>query len=390
MPEVEYISPTGVLLHYDADTNAWEMMPHRSMLRAGDELASPEPFVNQLRVEKGRLHISLLGGTRLQLVAPTKNAPLGLKISEGRLVLQRKLAGDPQAVVARVVLALYVHGETWRLELVEPGTVCGVEIIRRTPEQFEQPPGPSAYLGGLYVVEGTVRFADGTHPEQVIQAKDWISLAPQERANLAQADTRPPLFAIPEWLQAKGGYVTPTQRRYATLFEKEFHPDESVLLALPTVVKSPRPGLSELAVKCLALIEAHESLVQALAEVPHEEARLAAIHGLRRWLAADPNNGKRLKETLAEYFHPEEAKTVYRLLWGFSEKDAANPYISKQLVDWLQADHIAIRQLAFYHVYRLTGQRYDYRPNAPLVQRQSAVNRWRAHLARRNGALVGD
>ncbi|NOX55021.1 MAG: hypothetical protein GXP27_11415 [Planctomycetes bacterium] len=389
-PEIEYTSPTGVLLHYDAESNAWVMMPHRSVVHSGDELASPEPFVNQLRVDRGRLHVTLLGGTRVRLVAPKKNVPLGLAISEGRLILQRKLAGDPQALAARVVLALYVHGETWRLELTEPGTVCGVEIIREMPEQFEQAPGPNLYRGGLYVVEGAARFADGTNPEQVIKAKDWISLTPQDRAQLAQADTRPPLFAIPEWLQAEEGYVTPTQRRYATLFEKEFHPDEPVLLALPTVVKSPRPGLSELAVKCLALIEAYEPLVQALAEAEHEEARLAAIEGLRRWLPSDPNNGKRLQETLAEYFHPEEAKIVYRLLWGFSEKDAANPYTSKQLVDWLEHDHIAIRQLAFYHIYRLTGQRFDYRPNAPLVQRQSAVNRWRAHLARKNGTLLGE
>ncbi len=388
-PTVQYTSPSGVLLRYSPEDEDWVPLPHRSLLMPGEQFVCPEPFIAHLRVDKGLLQVALRGGTRVSLLAPTAEVPFGFEVVEGRLVLQRRPAVDAAAVAARVVLAVRVHGETWRLELVEPGTVCGLEIVRRMPDQLEQDLGPDAYVGGLYVSQGSVRFADGTHPEQVVEARQWLPLAPKDREQVAQTGTRPPLFAVPEWLEAKDDYVTDVERRYADVFEKEFQPDVPVSLSLPTVVRSRRPWLSEFAVKCLALTDHYRLVVQALAESPHEETRLAAIEGLRRWLPSDPKNGEKLKEALADFFHPDEADPVYRLLWGFNEKDASNPFLAKQLVDWLEHDHVAIRELAFYHIYRLTHQRYDYRPDAPLAQRRAAVARWRQHLKRNNDQLLG-
>ena len=86
-------------------------------------------------------------------------------------------------------------------------------------------------------------------------------------------------------------------------------------------------------------------------------------------------------------FPDSDVETIYKLLWGYSEEDARNEFTSKELVGWLEHPNIVVRELAFYHIYRLTGRRYDYRPNGPETQRRAAVNRWLMHLDR-TGTLL--
>src|SRR6185369_13723808 len=152
-----------------------------------------------------------------------------------------------------------------------------------------------------------------------------------------------------------------------------------------------RPAMSKLAVDTLALIGAHESLVEALKRssgpAGHEEARLAAIVGLRVWLPLDPDNKKLLKADLDKTFTPADSDIVYRLVWGFNAEDAKNPVTSQQLVTWMDHDEIAIRELAFQYVQKLTDKKFDYRANAPPEQRKLALNRWWQHL-KNVGALL--
>ena len=58
------------------------------------------------------------------------------------------------------------------------------------------------------------------------------------------------------------------------------------------------------------------------------------------------------------------------------------------LVDWLKHGNVVIRQLAFMHIYRLTGQKYDYRPINPPNQRKVAINRWEQHLKKNDDQLI--
>ena len=91
---------------------------------------------------------------------------------------------------------------------------------------------------------------------------------------------------------------------------------------------------------------------------------------------------------LGKWFEQSQVDPVFRLLWGFDKSDGSGPETSRQLVDWLAVDHVAIREMAFYHVSRMTGRKYEYRPNAPTGRRMAAVTRWRAHLERGGGVLV--
>ena len=383
--DVRYSSPDGILLRFDSEIHDWVMLPHRSVVHVDERIAAPEPFIAELDVNRGSCRVVLLGGTSVGVMDSGAESQLKLAIEQGRIIFEMPPAED---TAKGCVIAIQVATETWKVELKEAGSLCGLEIVPRASDQPNQKFGQDSYRGGLYVVRGTVSFADQSGKEETVRSGSWLSLTPENRRAEKEASSRPPLLAVPEWLDPASGHVSATQRRYASILEKEFQPDEPILFFLPTVVKSPRPGISELAVKCLALTQSHAALVQALAEAEHEESRLAAIEGLGIWLPMSAENSEILKLDLKKYFHPEEAEIVHRLLWGFNEKDAANPYTSKQLVEWMENDNIAIRQLAFYHVYRLTGQRYDYRPDSPLIQRQASIERWRTHIEKKGSLLA--
>ena len=94
-----------------------------------------------------------------------------------------------------------------------------------------------------------------------------------------------------EWLGPESEKVSAATRRDATVFEREFQPTQPLNHYMPTVVTSPKPRISQLAVQTLALTESVDSLVMALVRSPHEESRVAAIDGLRTWLVFSPDNG---------------------------------------------------------------------------------------------------
>jgi hypothetical protein len=124
-----------------------------------------------------------------------------------------------------------------------------------------------------------------------------------------------------------------------------------------------------------------------LTEVTHEESLDAAINGLRNWLPQSPKNGELLKEELVKVYRNDDAETVYRLLWGFNKDDAQNRDTSLQLVNWLEHDELVVRQLAFYHIRRLTGQKYNYRADLSPTQRAAFARRMRTTVENADGLV---
>ena len=171
-------------------------------------------------------------------------------------------------------------------------------------------------------------------------------------------------------------------------FAREFDHQQPIRLSVVAAIKSQLSAISQLAVGCLALTGHVEPLVQTLAESEFSESRQAAFDGLRLWLVGGPDRSRKLKFELAKWFEQSQVDSVFRLLWGFDKSDGSGRETSRQLVDWLAVDHVAIREMAFYHVERMTGRKYEYRPNAPAGRRKAAVARWRAHLERGGGVLV--
>ncbi len=383
---LQYNSQSGVLLRYDGDESDWFVMPRRSLIHVGEHIASPKPFKGLIDVDDGLCRITLLGGTSVVSLPPSSTAAFGFDVKRGRLIIE----GRSAAAEDGVVLAIVVGSDVWHLQLESADAVCGVEVIPRKPNQFEQGVGEDLYEARLYVLKGTVHVADTKQLRAVASAAGDDSPSTAARLKRPEGEnalTVVPIPRKPDWLQPGGKRVSRTISRYASLFERDFAVDEGVSLTVPPLLKSTNPRMSLYAAQCLDLTDNVEELVAALAPAAHDEARQAAIGSLRAWLLKAPENKDILKQALSGILHAADAEVVYRLLWGYNLDDARNPQVSRQLVDWLEHEHITVRELAYAHVSELTGRSYDYRPLAAEGQRNAATRRWRNHVQER-GALV--
>lgn len=392
----------GLVLRDDPGSDDWHVLTRETKLNANDVLASPEPFDSQIEVNRGRSTVTLTAGTSVRVLPPSAAAAYGFELRHGRIIVRSKTI-PMQGEIDERVFSVMVRGELWRVELLTPDAVCGIEMLPVPAIGYEVVPGPEAYPATLYACKGTVRVSNRRNQVVAVKGDDnfcgILSLngnvpKPKQGDAVGQVSEG----EIPSWIIPAGRRKSYQVDRYAALYRKKFDGTGNALAVLKgkgislrenvtELVQARRPLIAQFAVQSLAATDSHADLVQALSRTQHEEARKAAVNGLRRWLSADPAHRKQLKAALAKTWPPADASAIYRLLWGFTEADARDPAKSRELVDWLGHSHDAIRELAFENVYRLTRRRFGYRPLLTKSQRGLAMSRWNAHLSK-TGALL--
>lgn len=376
---VLYNSTEGVLLNRTPG-DQWRVLPRRALIHAGDEVASPEPFESVLQLLDAEAEI-VLNGARIVWRPTPPGADAALEINRGRVILRKSPLASPEKTL-RVQLSL--GSSTYLLELLEPGTICGVEVKWQPssggPEVLQSP----SFDGGVYLAAGRAQLSAANGPPWSLESG---------LVGLAFVSSRPaaavqPLLTLPDWVLPSSSGMMIVARQTARQFEETFQLDLSISETIPALVDNRLPRLSELATQALALTDQYAALIRALS-APHEESRRAAILGLGTWLRSDPANASLLEAELDRSFPPQTAAAVLRLLYGYTPEDARNPEISNQLVDWLADSNVAVRELAFHHIRRLTGGAltYMYHPDRPESQRTVSVRQWKNHV-RKEGALV--
>lgn len=391
------VSKEGIVLRFEPEANDFLVLPRVVQLKIGDQLVCPEPFRADFVIGDDLCSFALIGGTSVRYLGPNEQSSVGFDIQQGALLFEahglRPAADDaddakPQKPSLPITLTFY--GRQAQLELASDNAVCGIEVHRAEPNTFEVEPAAPGFTASLHVAQGTVRFSTADGKTATIEGPGFLPITSGVTANEKKSEIgRASQLILPDWLEPDPKRAaTKLKRPYNAAFEKELDGEQLLQLSLPAVVNNPRPAISELAVKCLALTDSYGPLVKALSQADHREARLAAIAGLRQWLPLDPRHRTLLKAELAKYFLPSDAEAVYRLLWGFDADDAKTPAISRSLVGWLDSEQLAIRELAFFHVQRLTGLKHEYSPINPPGQRRAAVDRWYNHLEKKGGALV--
>lgn len=374
--DILYGSTDGVALLQQAGD--WTVLPRRSVIHAQETIGVPEPFDATFQIEGGKLDLTAFGETAVRFSPSTPAVSFGVVISRGKVLITRtSVPADPP-----VKMQLTVAGRVYEVTFPEANTVVGLDVV--PPQPFGRPADgmPLPVAGGLVVSRGSVTVQPAGGAAVAIRPDagelTWMELA----AGKAQGQ----LKALPAWMVPGGIKVTPTQKQFARSFEKEFALEQTVSQSIPAVSKSDIARMAEAAVRTLTLTGNYRELVRSL-QSKHEEARIAAIIGLREWLAENPQNEVLLTEEVGRVFPDSDVPGVITLLWGFPPQAARDPQASRQIVDVLTHDDIAIRELGFFHLVTLTGKTYSYKPVLPKGQRDAAYARWEEHL-KKVGALL--
>ena len=381
-PAMLSVNAEGILISRDLASGQWNVMPRRALVHAGDEIATPDPFQSEFTVNGHTLEVTLYGGTRVRLEPGVGAGLLTMSVDRGRVAFRRPLAGENKDPVT---IGLNLRGQLAELTLSEPGTQCGLEVLPRAPQGRRPDPLLLLPEGGLHVVSGSIALAWNGGPPVAVASDIGFAAWPVP-PHLLQAG---PQRAIPNWLAPEGIPLTSADKTRMRMFEKEFAVDQSVGMSIPVLVSDRREAISSLATYTLGLVDDVPMLVKAL-QSEHEETRLAAIWCLRTWLPSDPHNTATLQVEVERYFQGEDISDVVDLLWGYSMNDARDKTISGQLLAWMDHKEIAIRELAFSHVSRLTGRAnaHGYRPNLAYAPRNAALMGWRNHVEKNGGQLV--
>ncbi|MFK7776718.1 MAG: hypothetical protein QM501_01185 [Gimesia sp.] len=371
-----------------ADKNDWVFQSKVSPIEAGMPVASPVPFTARINIPEARCKVVLLPGTAITYEGKSKAAEMGFQIQEGRIRIEASRGLNDAKDAAGPILSIKVRNELWRIELVTRDSVCGIEIDAVQPTKPGEALGENSFTGILYTYAGMIRFSDGKGKVQTIDAGEWMSLSSKDRANeqINPSGQSKPL-RIPHWVKPDFNDNSYLSRRSIAAFAKELRDNQLVSLTVPTITKDVKPNISNLGTKTLSLTNRYRELVKVLGEVDHHESRISAINGIRNWLSRDPENGKLLTAALQEQFAPELAEIIDRLLWGFQKEDAQDRFISGRLVEWLENDHVAVRELAFNYIHQLTGRPIDYSGISTPTQRRSTARRWYSHIEKQ-GSLV--
>ena len=380
----QYVSPDGIVLHFDADRAGWYQLPHRSHVFADDALAVPEPFDAQIQMGREKHRMTVMGPAVVGVTDPLKDLPMGINLLRGRVILQGAEANEAAGggPAAPLKLLLSVQGTTWRLELADAATRCGIEVIPREPRQLEEDFGTRGWSGTLYVWTGAVKVTSAEGQEQTLTAPDSLVLAADP--NHANSDTVASKD-LPNWDRRLSTIAQKNSRLFADAFQADESSAHDALLGL---VDNRVYAMSRLAVSCLGLVGDYEMMLEVLDRNEHHEARVAAIHSLRGWVNQDPQNRVQLKEAIAAKFYPQEVDVVYRLIWGYQEQDARSKQTSEQLIDWLEHDRLAIRELAWFHIKSLTNRKLEvFDARGTPMHRNAAVQKIRK-IFEKDGTLL--
>jgi hypothetical protein len=90
-----------------------------------------------------------------------------------------------------------------------------------------------------------------------------------------------------------------------------------------------------------------KDMIEALGDRTRWYARQAAVTGLSAWVAQRPGNTELLVKAMTEKgWLEDDAKTIARLLRGYSSAALRDPAAVDQLVAWLDHEQIAVREAA--------------------------------------------
>jgi hypothetical protein len=365
----------GVLVHREAAGKTFQTLVPGSKVSTADELMALPGARCELRLDSG-VHLVLRGMLPefsqdqlthflMESAVTLHKDPefdLDLTLHRGRVYLSNHKEMGPARV--RLRFGPPNAPEVWDLTLNEPGSEAGIDFSRHYTRD--------------------INWAAGEEPRmelvvQVLSGKAGLKIGAVHHPRL----TAPPGPGLFTWNNRTGRAVGPqvvenrmpiwqeeaprdaaAKEMLAALKDLAGHMggDKSPVAVVEESLGSDRLAVRELGYYCLGAMDAVNRLLSVLGE---EDPNLApdrdkAIFALRRWIGRNTEQSKLLydpeKKTglLTKKYRPKEAEIVVTLLHDFPDDALRSPETYELLSRYLVSDKVAIADLAYWQLLRLS------------------------------------
>jgi len=309
---------------------------------------------------------------------------LDLTFDRGRVVLSNHK--NEGAARCRVRF----HSEVWDLILEDPGTEVGLYLSGRHLDTFESGVSPFAEFS-LCVLKGKVVAHIG-HEQFTLHAPPDSAAFIWDSVGVGMQGPFAPKEMPRYWDKTVPDTVLAGEMRLAVNELQEKMTGKTTLESvLVTNLKSERPSVRRLAVRCLGAIDDVSHVLDALGDEDpnHFDVREEAIEVLRNWIGRNAGQDKKLynkKEgtgiLLDKKYKEGQSEIVMQLLHYLSEEERGKAETYEALIDYLMHNKLAIRELAYWHLFRLYPKGRDFNFNAALgtEERTKAYQKWQQVL----------
>ncbi len=361
-----FLSSDQVLLYEDA-TNGWTRAAKNQMLIPQRVLALPT-YRAQVALTAG-VAMEIVGGTCVELLGSTPKEMPGIRVLFGRVVLRPVAKAG-----AQLRLAFGDHSGT--LTFVDADAIVALEVRRVHAPGTNPEADPPYVTADMYVTTGAVTW-DETADGKAAQAHQLAS--PQRLGFDAQLTTAPIApKGLPAWITAEP--IGPNDRRASVQIALRLPTDRSARVGLLELTTSlPQKEVKWLALRCLGYVGQFRDLIAMLNDASRKLDWPDYVDVLRTSVDRDGQTAAAVRMAIEKQY-PDQAADLYRMLWGYTDKDLAGGEDAK-LVRFLDDDMLAVRVLAAWNLKDITGLGGQiYQPEQTAARRQQAVQRWRQRL----------
>ena len=365
-----FASDKQVLLQFDGNLLNWRRVAAHASLNSATPLLSLPPYQPTIAMTSGTL-VQMAGGTLLELLPADVKGASGVKVRFGRLI-----ARTTGGTKSRLALKFGQRSGTISFKTADSAVAIAVYHQRAIGANPESDPGPLA--ADMYALSGEFAWEESSPP-----SSDSVAAPGQLRIVGKAPPAAIAVRELPKW--TAGDDASYLDRHAAPTLEQSLLVDRAVALGLRELVEHRRSEVGWLAIRCLGYLGQFEPMVTVLNSLDQKAIWDDTILHLQEVLSCGPELATAVRRALEKHY-PQDAAAMYRMLWGYSEKDLKGA-AGTALLAGLDSDSLACRALAFNNLEKITGVKYAYRVQETVAaKRQPAVVRFKERLQ----AIAGD
>jgi hypothetical protein len=247
-----------------------------------------------------------------------------------------------------VKLRLHVKKTDMDISLSKGGSM-GVESFGQWfPGMRLNKPAPPEDVLTMIVIRGRAEV-EAKGKKHVLTGPSVLGWSGREEPHGSEAMTK-----LPAWLDpaADDSAKATAWHRAVEALRRGLAEKKSVAAALAHASGDKQPLTRAVALLSYSALGGADKVAAGLSDAASTEVRRAAIFALQHQLGRRADGDQHVQTLIAKQFPARQAAIIVRLLRGFSAGDQTRPETWQTLVNYLQHENLAVRELA---VWTLSG-----------------------------------